>query len=434
MGRALRLDISRFCRNFWLLTALFFIATPSFSSTLTLESETLIRSFERDTGKGTTEQVLPVLEYLTLDVERLNSKFLSLHAYGWARHDISDNSYYEDQSDAELVYAYLEFADSYRNRNLRLGRQHIFAGVAKDTIDGLSVSSDLGNQFSLSVYGGLPVGLADSGGSRGDSIWGGRIAHRFSIFSNVGLSYQQIENDSDIVTSTLGIDSAFLFPKNIGLYGNSVRNMETEEWGEHTYWLHLSLGNLSVRPYYELFEYDEYFDTGSVSAGPFKFLPGSGEQLEALGIDLSWQQSPSWTFGAKGKQYSYELNDTSRYLTLSAIWTGNFSTQAGGEIGKMFGDAAGNDYLLARLFFYLDQLSEKAWVDFISADAVCTLYDQEIYRQDYAYFASLGSGKLFLDDDLEIKLSVDYSQDPYFDNDLSSMLTATYRFSSDRSL
>lgn len=434
MGNILRARTRQFCRALYLSAALFLLAIPAYSDTLKIESETLIRTFERETSSGHDEHVLPIYEYLSLDADRLKSKYLSFHVYGWGRHDLSDSAYFKDDTDGELIYAYLEYADSYRNRNLKLGRQHIFAGVANDSIDGLSLASDLGNQFSASVYGGLPVGLADTAGRSGDSIWGGRLAHRFGIFSNIGLSYQGLENDSDTVTSTLGIDSAFLLPKNIGLYGNSVRNMETEGWAEHNYWLHLYLGNLSIRPYYEMYEYDDYFDAGALNGGPFMALVGNGEQLETLGLDVSWQQSPSWTFGSKTKQYSYELSDTSNYFSLSAIWTGSFSTQAGGEIGQMQGDAADNDYLLLRLFCYVDQLSAKAWVDFISGDSLYTLYDQEIYGQDYAYFVSLGSGKMFLDGKLEMKLSADYSQDPYFDSDLRSMLTATYRFGTDHSL
>ncbi|PLX93585.1 MAG: hypothetical protein C0619_04245 [Desulfuromonas sp.] len=400
----------------------------SFAADFNVTSETLFRSFERDTKSGSDELVLPGYEYLKLDVDRITNQSLSFHAYGWVRHDFSDSSYYPEESDGELIYAYLEYAGPKHNQSLRLGRQHVFSGVANDALDGLSFTSDLGDLFSVSAYGGLPVGLADTAGQSGDVLWGGRLAHHYRSFYNIGLSYQKVDNDDSAVTSKVGIDSAFLLPMNVGLYGNSVRNMETEGWAEHVYWLHLLVGNFSIRPYYEMFEYDDYFDAGALSGGPFASLAHSGETLDSLGLDLSWQQSPDWTFGAKAKSYSYEVNETSNFLSLSATWSGDYLTRVGGELGKMKGDAADNDYLLVRLFFYLDHLADKLWVDFVSGDGLYTGYDQEIYGQDYAYFASLGAGKTFIDDALQIKLSADYSKDPYFDNDLRSMLTVTCRF------
>jgi hypothetical protein len=65
---------------------------------------------------------------------------------------------------------------------------------------------------------------------------------------------------------------------------------------------------------------------------------------------------------------------------------------------------------------------------FISGDLLYAAYDQPIYGQDNSFFASLGAGQRFLDDRLELKLSGDYSSDPYFDSDLRTMLVANYRF------
>lgn len=394
-----------------------------------LKSETFIRSFEREISPGEGEKnVSPFYAYLRLDARQLNSNKLSFHAYGWGRSDLSDSEYFEDRSEGELIYAYLEYADSFQGRRVRLGRQHVFEGVANESIDGLSLSSDLGNQFSMSAYGGLPVGLEETEGRGGDGIFGGRLSHHFRGLSNIGLSYKKIDNDDTIATSMLGLDTAFFLPMNISLYGNSVRNMETEGWAEHVYEVILNLGDLNIRPYYEMFNYDDYFDAGAQTPGPFISLINSDEQLETVGVDLAWRQSQSWTLGAKAKNYSYELSETSKYLAVLLTWYGDDATQVGGEIGSMLGDAADNDYNLLRLFFYFDQLSGSIWLDFISGDILYTLYDQDVYGKDTASFLSLGSGKMFLDDDLSIKLSAGYSEDPYFDNDLRSMLTVSYRF------
>ena len=43
-------------------------------------------------------------------------------------------------------------------------------------------------------------------------------------------------------------------------------------------------------------------------------------------------------------------------------------------------------------------------------------------------FVSFGAGHRFLEDALELRLSGDYSSDPYFDDDWRAMLALQYRF------
>ena len=65
-------------------------------------------------------------------------------------------------------------------------------------------------------------------------------------------------------------------------------------------------------------------------------------------------------------------------------------------------------------------------IDFFSADVLMTYYDEDIYSKDSSLFVSLGGGKRFLNDALSVKISGDYSQDPYFDDDLRGMVTMSY--------
>ena len=93
----------------------------------------------------------------------------------------------------------------------------------------------------------------------------------------------------------------------------------------------------------------------------------------------------------------------------------------------MQGDAAKNNYLLNRLFFYWDRPAGRV-ASFISGDLLYALYDEEIFGTDSSFFASLGAGQRFLKDRLEVKLSGDYSADPNFDSDVRGMLVMNYRF------
>ncbi|MEI6972210.1 MAG: hypothetical protein WCL44_11935 [bacterium] len=416
-------------RALGICTLLGLAAIPAFSGSIAMESETAVRSFERVTGSGTNKQVAPVYEYMRLDVEEIGSQFLSFHAYGWGRLDAANSGYYDHQGGGELIYGYLELADSYQDRSLRLGRQHVFEGVADDSIDGVRARTDLGDQFSVSAYGGLPLGLDDVPGRGGDSIWGGRLSHRFKAYSDVGLSYKTMKDDGSTVSSMLGVDSSFLLPFGMSLYGNSVRNMETSGWAEHNYELRIDAGKFTVCPLFELFRYDDYFGAKAPAKGPFLSMADSDERLRVVGANLDWRRSTSWNFGAKAKSYSYDLDGSAWYASASADWFGKSLAQAGGEVGRMQGVDADKKYLLMRIYCYMDRLAEAVWADFISADLLYTLYDEAIYGKDYACCVSVGSGKRYFGDKLEVRISADYSADPYFNSDIRAMMTVVYRFS-----
>ena len=94
----------------------------------------------------------------------------------------------------------------------------------------------------------------------------------------------------------------------------------------------------------------------------------------------------------------------------------------------MNGDTSYNDYLLGRAFVYWTKLPESFPVEFISSDLILVNYGEDIYGQGNSTFISLGAGKTFLDKALALKFSLDYSKDPYFDNDFSAKLVAEYTY------
>jgi hypothetical protein len=66
---------------------------------------------------------------------------------------------------------------------------------------------------------------------------------------------------------------------------------------------------------------------------------------------------------------------------------------------------------------------------FLSADLVYAHYDEDVYGKSQSIFASLGGGLRFLSDTLKVKLSGDYSADPYFDSDFRFLAALDYTFS-----
>lgn len=417
-------------RFFWLgLLGIISLPATVPAAEVRVQSDTLLRAFERDTTKESDAAVIPIYEYLQIDVDTPDEPGLAFHLYGWRRGDMANNKYYTDVTAGDLLYGYLEYSRDVAAFNAKLGRQQVFEGVANETVDGLRVSTDLGRYFAGSLYGGQQVALSSEDGTSGDSIYGGRLANRLAGLYDLGISYKNIRNDSDSAEEMTGVDLSAYLPYNVNFSGVSVYNLDSKGWGEHSYELNFSVEPVAVRPYFQKFKYDDYFGTGDNSANPFIFLADSDEELTVGGADLTLPVGTAWVLVGKAKQYNYEvLDDTSQYYGGQATWSGEEKCQIGAEIGIMTGDLAENKYYLLRAFTFWDKLPESLPLEFVSGDVVYVGYDEAIYGEDSSLFISLGGGKMFLDDDLELKLSADYSNDPYFDQDLRGMLTASYRF------
>ena len=408
-------------------------APALFAAELRLTSDTLLRAFERETSGG-EDVVVPLYQYLKLDTGELGGIPLTFHFNGWGRIDLAGSDYFQNtfagggESAGEVLYGYLEYIHPETGMSARLGRQYIFEGVSNESIDGLRVRSDLGDRFALSLYGGWPVALDGVDGRGGDAIYGGRLAHHDRRIYEVGLSYKSVFNDGSQAEEMVGADFALFLPAGVSLFGLSSWNLETDGWAEHAYEARFRLGRFSFRPFFEHYRYDHYFGRGENTGRPFVFHPPFGERLTAFGADVMWMQNDAWEWGAKAKFFDYdERGDSARFFSGVGIWQGG-DTQAGGELGWMNGDRAQDRYILGRLFIYQDALTLPL-LRFATGEVVTVWYDEDIYGEDLAVLLSVGGGTRFLRDALEVRLAVDYSTDPYFDDDLRGWLLARYAFS-----
>ncbi|WP_020675237.1 hypothetical protein [Geopsychrobacter electrodiphilus] len=410
-----------------LLFLVFLFPATAFSLSTDVQVETLFRGFERDIPTEGSSQVLPGYGYLKFNVKDISSS-LSLHGYGWGRYDMADSRYYASQSKGELLYGYVEYRKPFSSLRARLGRQHVFEGVANETLDGLWAAGALTPAFSVSGYAGFPVGLSSTNGRSGDVLVGGRVAYHRPDAFDLGVSSKFSNNDGNAADRMLGVDLTWYLPKDMTLYGFSKFNTDASSFAEHSWELQIPIDSFTFKPYLQYYNYDSYFGTGDKAALPFLNLAKSGEKLGILGLDGTWLKSENWNLGGKVKYYTYDKNDSSQYISAVVNFVGEEHTQTGGELGYMKGEAAKNNYLLLRIYTYQDQLPAKFKVDFISADLVYALYDQKIYSKDSSLFLSLGVGKHFFDKALDVKLSGDYSVDPLYSSDVKGMLSATYYF------
>ncbi len=395
------------------------------------DSETRVRVFERDTSDEDDALIVPAYEYLRLDAGNLGEKGLSFHLYGWGRIDFGEDGYFEEDSAGELLYGYFEYAHPDTTFSVKLGRFYVFEGVtANESIQGVRARTGVTENFSVSAYAGYPVALDDTDGFEGDFTMGGRIANHLDTLYEVGLSYQIVYNDADQEEQRTALDLSLNLPYGASLYGFSSYNFESDGWSEHSWELQFTLADLEIRPYYQSYQFEDYFQDGEKTPGPFDFVSRAGEDLAVYGLDVSRLLSENWEGGLKVKFFEYDDSSDAQYLAVLLNWFGADLTSAGVELGSMKSDTAKNDYLLSRIWGYWDRLPMLGG-GFLTGDIVYVYYDEDIHQEDDSLFLSAGAGKLFLNDALELKLVGDYSSDPFFDDDLRGMVVARYIFSRD---
>ena len=394
---------------------------------LEIYSHSGLAVYERDTRDAEDLTLVPFREYLGIDYVA-DVEGLSFHGYGWGRFNLGNDGYFQDESDGELLYAYMDYRHDPSNVSMILGRQHLFSGVANESLDGLSMRAPLGAIFDVSLYGGSPIALTEDGRS-GDSILGGRVANFLPGRYELGFSYKKVRNDSEDDDEKLGVDISLDLPHAIGFNGLSSLNKVTDGWAEHSYELQIPAGDFQIRPFFQSFQYDDYFSTSKNYANPFRFLADTGEELTIIGAEVDWFGAESYEVNLKAKNIDYDLRgDSSTYISGMMIRHLEDLCQVGVELGSMLGDTSENDYLIGRAFLYWNRLPESAMVEFISTDLVFVGYGEDIYGQGNSTFISLGTGKTYLDKALMLKFSLDYSKDPYFDNDFRAKLIAEYIF------
>ncbi|TAL16330.1 hypothetical protein EPN96_09360 [bacterium] len=398
-----------------------------------IDSELIVRFFEQELPGGDTKNGIPGYEYLQVDAGNLGSNGLSAHLYGWGRYDFGD--FYDDASEGEILYGYVQYRAKESNFDAKLGRQYVFEGVSDVSIDGLKVGSDLTGFFTVSAYAGKPVVLETVEGTTGDKVFGGRVSHHYGGYYDIGVSYKRVEDDGEKQEELVGVDSSITALGPLSIYGRSVRNQEEKEWQEHYYEARLRLASLTLKPFYQKVMYDSFFDTGSRSSTPFTDPLGgipafdeSGEEARIAGLEILWDVTSKTGLGAKYKQYEYEVRDDgARYYAVTGSQRFSGLTQFGAEAGRMQGDADEDQYSLGRIYGYYDQAPF-----FVSGEAVYAKYGEKIYGDlgdDRSIFVSLGGGTRLLSDSLALKLSGEYSKDPNFDKDVRGQFTVDYAFS-----
>ncbi|MBW2324766.1 MAG: hypothetical protein JRF41_14895, partial [Deltaproteobacteria bacterium] len=394
---------------------------------LSFQSETILRAFERDVREDKTleeKTVIPIYEYFKLDTGAFFNDKLSFHTYGWGRYDSGNSDFFERDTEGELLYGYLQYTGSSRDFFLRLGRQYVFGLALDESVDGFLINTRISPYFSLLAYGGQPIPLDDINGREGDAAFGGRIAHHLGNRYEIGLFYRHVKNDEKIDEEEIGFDLSLFLPGNISIMGRSRLNLVSDGWAEHNYEGAFNISSVQIRPFFHYFEYENFLIERENSANPFRFLAGTSEIITSFGFHLTYDITEQVHLGGKFKYYDYDRRQNqAQYLSGIVIWRGEELSEAGAELGFMNGDTNENRYYLGRAYFY-----KILSPNFVSGDLVYVRYQEEVLGEKNSYFASIGAGRKFMDDALEVKLSADFSSDPFFESDYRLMVVIKYLF------
>ncbi len=405
-------------------------APPALDRKLTVKSQSTLRAFERqsverDTNQGKDALVLPLHQYLQLDFGDAEEAGWSFHMYGWGRTDLAGSAFFEDTSDGEILYGYLEYSRPYSALHLKLGRQHVFAGVTDQSVDGLQAAAGLGGIITATLFGGI---TSSSDESSADTTYGGRLALYPKPRYELGFSYQKTELEGD-PDHRAGLDLSFNWGEWLTLQGLSSFNLETEDWREHSYSALLRFKDAVLEPSYQTFSYQDYFGTGEEGSNLFHFLANSEEQITILGADLQWQGFGPVRLGGRYNHYVYDVRqETAGYYAALLSLDISGGSQLGIEAGRMDGEIADNIYTLYRAYFYWVnpfRLSESA---FISGDGIFQAYDTPVFGEDSSINLSFSAGFHLANDSLEFKLTGLYSQDPYFEENVEGLVTLQYQY------
>ena len=396
---------------------------------LQFTSETILTAFERHDSKGESQQVLPIYEYMQLDFGQLETTGLSLHLHGWLRSDVGEGGYFDEDNDGELLYGFVEYMPLSNAFNLKIGRQHLFSGIANDSIDGIKVKTIFNTFVTLELFVGVPTTLEEENGRSGDSILGGRSAFFLGKWSQAGLSYMKTTDDGETVENMVGLDTSLGLSALLTLHGLSSWNVDTKEWREHSYEAALALDPLLLKPSYQAYRFEDYFSEDDTDLQPFRYLQDTEEKLLITGADVILQQNPGFDTGIRFKQYEYDQREeTSRYTAALLNFYASNATRYGFEGGIMGSESSENRYQLGRgyLFWGAPFGAGESW--YMSLDMLFIQYDEDIYGKDHSWFVSLGGGKHLLDDTLQLEISGDYSSDPYFDEDARVTVVLKYDY------
>ena len=432
-----------FCRLF---PVLLLAALPASAlADASVDSATILR-VQEDTHAGfQTKTLVPLTQFIGVDVGKLGDGNLSAHLYGWGRLDLADNMDSLDNSgrvDGSLTYGYLQYRFKNANARVRAGRVFVTEGVAYEQVDGVSARTDLPYGFGVSAFGGATVHTVDvpdtATDGKGDGIFGGRVNFRHKGMLELGLS-GVYESKAPAPAAPRSVDGSFGSRRLIGgdiwlrphsmvqVSGHTSYNTETRNLAEQSYLLQLTpLKDLVLCANFDEHNDRDYFYSSVIFAN---MIDNLGQDSRVVGGSATYSFANNTEISGDFKRYSREIGRAERF---------------GGELrGTLLDNSLraglGYHYLRSSPDFAVVPVASasgsfheaRAWAMrdtksyFAALDAIGYFFKKPVADRDRAW-ELLGSVGYHLTPSLALSGDLSYGQNPQYDDELKGLVRATY--------
>jgi hypothetical protein len=376
----------------------------------------------RETANG--DNLVPLYEYLDLNVENIEGKGVSFFAGGWGRVDLADESF-TGRTAGDLQYAYLSFWGMPGDNTIDFGRFYIMEGVASEQIDGIALNTRLQKGFAFSVYGGIPVETDfDNRGS--DYIFGGRVSYENrgenGALFRVGVSALKEDNDSNDFREEEGIDVWIRPVDKIEVQGRSFYNSISSGWMEHTYYVTAKpIEKLHITGDVSYVDYGNYFQSPTLSVFT-PFFQNPDETVLTIGFGGEYTLSNRFSAGVDYKNFEYDLMGSADLYGGKLTYSGPKSLGGGLSLHRMDGETDELAYYQFRIY----GIKDFGKLDF-TVDIFDVNYDEAIQGEDNAFSISVAGG-YNINEKARIGADFEYSENPNFDEDLRIFIKFLYQF------
>ena len=189
-------DLVLFSLTAFLFTGL--MGGSALGATFSGRSSSVIEWFE----DADDDTAVPVYQYLLLNVIDIDDDGLRFRGYGRLATDTQD----EVDVDSRLYYAYLEKKGAFNDRvDYRLGRQFVITTAGASVMDGLDLTFKNIGPVNFRFFGGGDATYYEDYDSD-DLVWGAELYGTFFTDLDLGLSYLQKWEGSELTQELIGVD------------------------------------------------------------------------------------------------------------------------------------------------------------------------------------------------------------------------------------
>jgi len=380
------------------------------------------------------KEIYPLYEYLRFTVasKEQDGSTTSLHIGGWGRADLADKSSRDDNVDGDLQFGYLSFQGAKNNLVISAGRQFVVEGVAAQRLDGLYARSDLAAGFAAAAYAGSPV-VTEPNLRADDFVGGARVTHSDKKYYTIGISALTSLTGGDRYREEEGVDLWLQPIKQVDITGSSSYNSITDGWMEHAYTASFApVDNLRLYADLSRINYRDYFFRVTTSALVFNPLTNGidpDERLLALGAGGAYTVLKNLSVGADYRHYDYDVARAANYYGGKVSYWVPEAFGAGLSVHRMDGHDARLEYTEYRLY-----AMKKLGKADLTLDVIDLYYDSEArMNEDRNSVTVVAAGSYELNPALRLGASVDYANNPFFDDELKGLVKLTYLFDVNRS-